>query len=139
MNKIRKLPLVILVALVCSSVCWSQNIVSQRASEKTDLSVNTSDAHLQVGTATEIEDMRAARKAISTRKFLRILGSTSSPMDSCRTDPICRPRELRFCPPKLNSPNHDRAWSVSGVDCRAVVGDSKLGEPEGAKVVPSGA
>jgi hypothetical protein len=87
MNKIRRLPLVILVALVCSSVCWSQNIVSQRASEKTDLSVNTSDAHLQVGTATEIEDMRAARKAISTRKFLRILGSTSSPMDSCRRDP----------------------------------------------------
>jgi hypothetical protein len=38
MNKIRRLPLVILLALVCSSVCWSQNIVSRRASEKTDLS-----------------------------------------------------------------------------------------------------
>ena len=75
MSKIRSLPLVILFALVCSSVCWSQNIVSQRASEKTDLAVNTADAQLQVGTATEIEDMRAARRASSTRRPLRIVGS----------------------------------------------------------------
>jgi hypothetical protein len=46
MNKIRRLPLVILLALVCSCVCRSQNIVSQRASEKTDLAVNTADAQL---------------------------------------------------------------------------------------------
>jgi hypothetical protein len=75
MNKIRRLPLVILLALVCFSVCWSQNIVSQRASEKTDLAVNTADAQLQVGTATEIEDMRAARRVSSTRRSLRIVGS----------------------------------------------------------------
>ncbi len=75
MNKIRRLPLVILLALVCSSVCWSQNIVSQRASEKTDLAVNTADAQLQVGTATEIEDMHAARRVSSTRRSLRIVGS----------------------------------------------------------------
>ena len=75
MTKIRRLPLVILRALVCSSVCWSQNIVSQRASEKTDLAVNTADAQPQVGTATEIEDMRAVRRASSTRRSLRIVGS----------------------------------------------------------------
>jgi hypothetical protein len=75
MNKIRRLPLVILLALVCSSVCWSQIIVSQRASENTDLAVNTADAQLQVGTATEIEDMRAARRASSTRRSLRSVGS----------------------------------------------------------------
>jgi hypothetical protein len=60
MNKIRSLPLVILLGLVCSSVCWSKNIVSQRASGKTDLAANTADAQLQVDTAIEIEDMRAA-------------------------------------------------------------------------------
>ena len=49
MNKIRSPQPVILLALVCSSVCWSQNIVSQRASEKTGLAVNTADAHLQGG------------------------------------------------------------------------------------------
>jgi hypothetical protein len=75
MNKIRRLPLVILLTLVCSSVCWSQNIVSQRASEKTDLAVNTADAQLQVGTTTEIKDMRAARRAGSTRRSLRIVRS----------------------------------------------------------------
>lgn len=75
MNKIRRLPHVILLTLVCSSVCWSQNIVSQRASEKTDLAVKTADAQLQVGTATEIEDMRAAPRASSTRRSLRIVGS----------------------------------------------------------------
>jgi hypothetical protein len=46
MSKVRSLPLVILLALVCSSVCWSQNTVSQRASEKTDFAVNTADAQL---------------------------------------------------------------------------------------------
>jgi hypothetical protein len=74
MSKIRSLPLVILPALVCSSVCWSQNMVSQRASEKTDLAVNTADAQ-RVGRATEMEDMRAARRASSTGRSLRIVGS----------------------------------------------------------------
>jgi hypothetical protein len=45
MNKIRRLPLVILLALVCSSICWSQNFVSQRASEKTDLAVVVPSGH----------------------------------------------------------------------------------------------
>jgi hypothetical protein len=75
MNKIRRLPLLILLALACSSVCWSQTIVSQLASEKTDLAVNTAGAQLQADTATKIEDIRAARRASSTRRSLRIVGS----------------------------------------------------------------
>lgn len=75
MNNVRRLPLVILLALVCSCVCWSHIIVSQRASEKTDLAVNTADAQLRVGTAIEIEHMRAARRTSSRRRSLRIVGS----------------------------------------------------------------
>ena len=74
MSNIRSLPLVILPALVCSSVCWSQNITSQRDSEKADLAVDTADAQ-PVGPATEREGMRAARSTGSTRRSLRIVGS----------------------------------------------------------------
>ena len=37
MNKICWLALLILLVLVCSSICWSQDIVSQRASKTVDL------------------------------------------------------------------------------------------------------
>lgn len=37
MNKIRWLALFILLGLVCPSICWSPDIVSQRASKTGDL------------------------------------------------------------------------------------------------------
>lgn len=37
MNKIRWLALLILLVLVCPSICWSPDIVSQRASKTVDL------------------------------------------------------------------------------------------------------
>src|SRR5215813_2831768 len=40
MNKIRRLPFLILLALVCSSICWGQSIVLRRASKTSDLSAH---------------------------------------------------------------------------------------------------
>jgi hypothetical protein len=45
MNKIRRLGFLILLALVCSSVCWSQSNVWQRASKTSDLAVIVISGH----------------------------------------------------------------------------------------------
>jgi hypothetical protein len=61
----------------------------------------------------------------------------ASPMDSCGRNPICQPSEPRLC----------RQGFLRRRDCSGLClgwtvelwWDSKLGEPEGDKVVPSGA
>ena len=47
MNKIRRLPILVLLALVCSSICWSQSIVSQQASRTRDLRAHQWSQHNQ--------------------------------------------------------------------------------------------
>ena len=47
-----------------------------------------------------------------------LTASSSSPMDSCGRDPICRPSELRLCPPRASFTDHDcsglcLAWTVA--------------------------
>jgi hypothetical protein len=74
MNKIRRLPLVILLGFV-PTFAGPKTLCRNERQKKADLAINTADAQLQVGKATEIEDMRAARRASSTRRSLRIVGS----------------------------------------------------------------
>ena len=47
MNKICRLPFLILLALVCSSICWSRSIVSQRVSKTRDLCAHQWSQHNQ--------------------------------------------------------------------------------------------
>ena len=56
-----------------------------------------------------------------------LTASSSSPMDSCGRDPICRPSEPLFCRPKLPSPtmiavatsHHNRNFTI------------RMGQPSG--------
>jgi hypothetical protein len=63
MNKIRKLPFLILLALVCSSLCWAQSMVTQRPAETRSL--RSSMVTTQPGAASRGEvSRRRARIAL---------------------------------------------------------------------------